>query len=100
MRRPKMRGSSPPEAAMRRALLVFLAALLPTLACALPSMQERSPFAQGLWWDPVRPGSGFDVLNAAGNAMVIWYTYDAAGKPVWYTAQGTTETLGTDWPLL
>ena len=86
---------------MRRVLLLLLAALLPAFAtAALPSFQERSPFTQGLWWDPSRPGSGFDVFNANGGAMVIWYTYDAAGKPVWYTAQGTTDTLGTDWPLL
>src|SRR5438552_3007318 len=65
------------------------------------SVSERSPFAQGHWWDPVHPGSGFDIFNADGHVMAVWYTYDAGGRPIWYTAGGDVTDLGQKaWPLL
>ena len=85
---------------MKRILAALALALLATFATAATTVQDRSPFAQGLWWDPNKPGSGFDLFSAAGQVMVIWYTYDAAGQPVWYTAQGAQgETGNVDWPL-
>ena len=65
------------------------------------SVADRSPFAQGHWWDPTHAGSGFEIFNAAGQVAVVWYTYDEGGRPVWYTAQGDVAGLGTQsWPLL
>lgn len=65
------------------------------------TVEQRSPFVQGNWWNPERSGSGIEIFNSGDQTMAIWYTYDAAGKPVWYTAQGATSTLGTaQWPLL
>lgn len=72
------------------------------LAAGLASaanVEERSPFAQGHWWNPAKPGSGFDIFNVGAQSMVIWYTYEAGGRPVWYTAQGTTGDNAA-WPLL
>jgi uncharacterized secreted protein with C-terminal beta-propeller domain len=77
--------------------LSFAAAML---ACA-GNISERSPFVQGNWWNPDRSGSGVEIFNSGDQTMVIWYTYDAAGKPVWYTSQGATSTLGSaQWPLM
>ncbi|QJR14959.1 beta-propeller domain-containing protein [Usitatibacter palustris] len=74
-------------------LVAFLAAL-PTAAATLA---ERSPFAQGLWWNAQRSGHGFEIFNAGTETMVLWYTYDTAGAPVWYSAQGTFGAAS--WPL-
>lgn len=84
---------------LRRALLVALvAAAAPAGAAALA---DRSPFAQGHWWDPSRSGSGFDIFNAGGQVGLVWFTYDASGRPMWYTAGGTLASMGTQsWPLL
>lgn len=83
------------------AVLVAFASLASSLAAAAVTVADRSPFAQGFWWNNQRPGSGFEMFNAAGTAMVTWYTYEASGSAVWYTAQGPVATLGQDeWPLL
>jgi hypothetical protein len=89
--------------AMRNLIRILLAAALIAAAPAgfAASLAERSPFAQGHWWDPAQPGSGFDFFTAGGQVVVNWYTYDANGKSVWYTAQGDLATLGREaWPLL
>jgi len=82
-------------------LLAALAALLVSFAAAAATLAERSPFAQGHWWNPARAGSGFEFFNVGDQAMVIWYTYDEGGKPVWYTAQGSVATMAEQrLPLL
>ena len=78
------------------AILAFLIAV-PGFAA---SIADRSPFAQGLWWNSARSGDGFQIFNSAEQAMVIWYTYDDAGRPIWYTAQGEVASVGTTWPLM
>ncbi|HYC36612.1 MAG TPA: beta-propeller domain-containing protein [Usitatibacter sp.] len=77
-------------------LLVFFSSLVSAATIA-----ERSPFAQGHWWDPGRPGSGFELFNVDRQAMVIWYTYESDGRPVWYTAQGELSAMAEQGlPLL
>ena len=79
------------------AALAFVAAQVATAG----TVDQRSPFVQGNWWNPDRSGSGIEIFNSGDQTMALWYTYDSAGKPVWYTAQGTTSTIGTaSWPLL
>jgi hypothetical protein len=85
---------------MNRVLLA-LASLLLAAAASAASIAERSPFAQGHWWDPARAGSGFEFFNVGDQGMAIWYTYEESGRPVWYTAQGSVATMATrEWPLL
>lgn len=100
---------NPPGHAMLVRLLLALCLLVPYPAYALspvpppaPGVSQRSPFTQGHWWDSQRPGSGFEIFSAAGEAMAIWYTYEPDGRPVWYTAQGSLADLGRDvrWALL
>lgn len=84
-----------------RRLLAVLLLLLSSLVSNAAPVSERSPFAQGLWWDPARAGTGFEMFSNAGQAMVIWYTFEKSGRPVWYTAQGPLDGMGNaDWPLL
>ena len=49
----------------------------------------------GLWANPNRGGSGFDVQHVGNNLSVIWYTYRDDGTPAWYTAYGTLGALFT-----
>lgn len=84
----------------KRFAAVALTLFMSSVALAT-TIEERSLFAQGHWWDPNRSGSGFEIFDASGEVMVIWYTFDDASRPVWYTAQGRLDALGTqDWPLL
>ena len=86
--------------ALKRLLLV-IATLAACIAASAATVAERSPFAQGHWWNPARAGSGFEFFNVGDQAMVIWYTYDDGGKPVWYTAQGNVSTMAEQrLPLL
>ena len=78
--------------------LVVLLVSAPNMAA---SVADRSPFAQGSWWDPTRSGSGFELISTADQVAAIWFTYDDSGRPVWYTAQGDVSSLGAQsWPLL
>ena len=84
-----------------RALLLSSFLVLAALSAVAASLADRSPFVQGHWWDPARSGHGFELLNNAGQVAVVWYTYDEAGKPIWYYAQGPQAALGTQpFPLM
>lgn len=37
-----------------------------------------------LWWNPNESGWGISITHQSGTVFAAWYTYDAAGKPVWY----------------
>ena len=83
-----------------RILLVVLSLLVAAFSQAA-SIAQRSPLAQGMWWDPARSGHGFEILNAGDQIGVAWFTYDENGRPIWYTAQGNLTSLGAQaWPLL
>ena len=77
----------------------MLAAMM--LACAAfcssaASVGDRSPFYQGLWWNSARSGNGFDIFNVGDYVMVLWYTYDADGRPIWYCAEGSLAALKSE----
>lgn len=80
---------------MPRILLILLLAASATARAAAPLVAERSPIRPGLWWDPARAGSGFDIHVAPGQVFAVWYTYRADGTPVWYTAQGPMDAAGS-----
>jgi uncharacterized secreted protein with C-terminal beta-propeller domain len=84
-----------------KSLRIAIAVLAFAAQCvAAGTVEQRSPFVQGHWWNPDRSGSGLEIFNSGDQTMVIWYTYDSAGKPVWYTAQGATSTIGSGAWLL
>lgn len=44
-----------------------------------------SPFKSGSWFNPNRSGHGIHLSRAGnGNFVLIWYTYLADGRSVWY----------------
>ena len=50
---------------------------------------------KGLWWNPDQPGHGYS-LHAVGDQLVlVWYTYDISGRPVWYLAANAY--AGSSW---
>lgn len=85
---------------MKRTIHAVLACLLVAVSAHAATLAERSVFTQGHWWNEARPGSGLELMHADGQVMVIWYTYEASGRPAWYTAQGELAALGEAWPLL
>lgn len=49
---------------------------------------ENAEFRAGLWWDPAKSGTGWEINKSGGNVFGIWYTFDQNRNPVWYTTQG------------
>lgn len=47
---------------------------------------QNAVFRQGMWWDPYRDGSGWDLGKSGDYLFAIWYTYDVDGQPIWYTS--------------
>lgn len=39
-----------------------------------------------LWWNPNESGWGLALTQQYAMIFATWYTYDAAGKPIWYVA--------------
>jgi|GEM_PF-1227179 len=60
----------------------------------------NAEFRAGLWWDPAQDGSGWEINNSGDSVFGIWYTYNEAGKPVWYTTQGSLSDGRFDGDLL
>ncbi|MCB1889675.1 MAG: c-type cytochrome [Rhodocyclaceae bacterium] len=64
-------------------------------AAPTPQVPANITPLKGLWWNPDQPGHGYD-LQAAGNQLVmVWYTYDTTGRPVWYLA--ANDYAGNSW---
>jgi uncharacterized secreted protein with C-terminal beta-propeller domain len=81
--------------------LCALSALFNSAPSLAVSVAERSPFTQGQWWDPTRSGNGFEIFSTADQVAVVWFAYSDAGRPIWYTANGSLDSLGKQaWPLL
>ena len=70
--------------------LVVLLVAAPSHAAA--TIADRSPFAQGTWWDLTRAGNGFELFNAGDQAAVIWYTFDDNGRPTCRSRAWTRRT--------
>jgi alpha-tubulin suppressor-like RCC1 family protein len=43
-----------------------------------------------IWWNPNESGWGLTIADHETNLFVVWYTYDASGKPAWFTIPGGT----------
>ncbi len=52
-----------------------------------PSPAHPAPsHDSALWWNPVESGWGVHVTRRDSTFFAAWFTYDAAGRPHWYTA--------------
>jgi subtilisin family serine protease len=56
------------------------------------------PIYPGLWAPSSRPGiaQGYDYSFGGPNRVLIWYTYDEDGQPVWFIASNP-EVTGNIW---
>jgi hypothetical protein len=48
----------------------------------------NAAFRAGLWWDPAKSGTGWEINQSGDTVFGIWYTYNGDGDPVWYTTHG------------
>jgi para-nitrobenzyl esterase len=87
-----MLGALPHGRSRVRALFGCLALLAGGLASA------AAPHA-GPWYDRAHDGHGFDIQRAGGGWFIGVYTYDAAGEPEWFVAQGAATGDAIDIPL-
>jgi hypothetical protein len=52
----------------------------------------------GHWWNPKESGWGLSIHQSPSDPMmVVFYTYNAAGRPVWYVAPGGRWVDETTW---
>lgn len=64
-----------------------LAPLLLLLAHCAGKAQAEFAMPQGQWYDPLRNGHGIDLQPVGpGHYVLVLYTFDANGEPVWFLA--------------
>jgi len=49
----------------------------------------------GLWWNPNESGSGYNIQVRHGVLVLIMYSYEANGDPIWYLISGPLTDNGT-----
>jgi arylformamidase len=49
------------------------------------SFAQQTKNYVGFWWNPSESGWGLSVQQQGINVFALWYTYDAAGKPIWHS---------------
>ena len=69
---------------MIRGLLLGCALLLSLLATPARAYTPES----GVWWNPNEPGTGILIEIQDNFLFAAAYTYDSAGRPIWYTSAG------------
>ena len=78
--------------------LGFLSRALMLIAFAAPALaQTGDPFGprgdfSGSWYNPAQSGHGLNIeMLDRGRAVVVWYTFDANGAPMWLFGLGRFE---------
>jgi len=61
-----------------------------------PGQRNSSTFRAngGLWYNPARSGSGFDLQHVGDVMAMTWFTYDENENPTWYQA---VAAAGRNW---
>jgi len=55
---------------------------------------------EGLWWGGgSQNGWGLAIHRQQGNLFMVWFTYDQAGKPVWFVMPASEEVRG-EYPVM
>ena len=67
---------------LRILLLAALAFLASAARADFTTTTSPSPLT-GLWFNAGEPGWGISIAQHGGTIFAAWYTYDAAGKPLW-----------------
>lgn len=66
------------------------------IAAGAASLPARALELEGLWFDPAIPGRGLSLHEQGGTLFATFYTYDAAGRGIWYVASDVRST-GVDF---
>ena len=64
------------------------------LANSGPGSTATTP---GRWWNPQRPGTGWDLYYVGQSLLAYWYSFDSAGRPVWYMTNLVQANAGSTW---
>ena len=51
----------------------------------------------GMYFNPQRSGHGISISQAAGQQLVLWYSYLEDGAPTWYIAQAGAPPANSGW---
>jgi hypothetical protein len=68
---------------MRTPICRFSVCLLVLLLAAAPKLLHAQNYTD-IWWNPNEPGWGLTLVDHDSQLAGVWYTYDIAGRPVWY----------------
>lgn len=64
----------------------------------MPTAHPLSAFGGSWFRGPQAPGEGWIVqVDSDGLALLIWYTYDPAGRPAWMIGSAEAQPPGTPW---
>lgn len=67
----------------------------PVPLCQIVAMPGPLPNYQGFWWDPAEAGWGLYLAHQGNVVFVVWFTYDANGKPTWLAMTATPAAPNT-----
>ncbi len=77
---------NPPPGTLGPSFLVgpihFTVASMPPTGSLLPHEDYSD-----LWWNPAESGWALLVKQSGAQLFAVWVTYDAAGRPTWYSLQ-------------
>lgn len=79
----------------------FAVSLAILLATPLAALAALPPGISGAWYNPAQSGHGLSIeILSDTNALVFWYTFDDAGKPLTLYIEGRIEGDSITGPAL
>jgi alpha-tubulin suppressor-like RCC1 family protein len=79
-------GTSAPEmtaSGRMRAVATIPGGPASAVSCNVAASSPTTPLT-GLWWNQSESGWGISLTQHSAMMFLAWYTYDAAGNPIWY----------------
>jgi len=56
------------------------------------------PVTPGLWWNPARSGTGWDIIRNGSTMHLVWLTYSSNGAPTWLqTTPVAADSSTVEW---
>ena len=70
-----------------QALRRWLGRVAALVALSIPTLASAQNYSD-LWWNPAESGWGLTIADHGSHLFAVWYTYDANGRPTWFTLPG------------
>ncbi len=88
-------SAAPKSIALRRSILAAFLFLLQSFNFAMAITPEN-----GMYWEPSRPANLYVIEYQKGTMVLVIYSYDAQGRPEWYSASGPLQQIpsGGEFP--